>query len=211
MKEKCRQIALFSVLLGGVLIFVPATAAQAAPMASVDAVAVSSTSLVSDLTVEDILRLNPRAKQVGPGLIQIAEGINLLMPRQTKAGDAEPMVTSGCNWSTGHLCVWEHASYAGYGLDFYFCGADDVNLGYLRYPDGAQMSTYVPGQRWNDRISSMNNHQTTGTRANFYNWEGHWQLAFWTYAPDRRTNLAIDKRMDNGGRINDIIDRVDPC
>ena len=206
MKQKRKLIALFSLLGSALVLVVPA-----APVATANVAAVSSTPSASDLTVEDILRLNPTAKQVGPELVQIAEGINLLMPRQTKAGDAEPMVTSDCNSSTGHLCVWEHWGAFGYGLDFYYCGADDVNLAYLRYPDGARMSTYVPGERWNDRISSMNNHQTAGTRANFYNWEGHWQRVFWTFAPDNRTNLALDKRMDNGGPVNDIIDRVDPC
>jgi hypothetical protein len=67
------------------------------------------------------------------------------------------------------------------------------------------------GAKWNDRISSMTNNQSTGTRANFYNGEGSWKLVFWTYAYDWRANLGIDKRYGNGGQLNDIIDRVVPC
>ena len=162
------------------------------------------------LAADDVLRLNPEAKRVDDYTVRIADGVNLLLPRP--AGSVGTQHWAGCNYATGHLCVWDNASYSGYALDFYWCDADDLNLGNLRYPDGAKVSPSDPSPRWNDRISSINNHQTTGTRANFYNWEnGAWKLVFWTYAPDRRTNLAIDKRYDNGGPLNDIIDRVYPC
>ncbi|WP_156056332.1 hypothetical protein [Streptosporangium roseum] len=57
----------------------------------------------------------------------------------------------------------------------------------------------------------MINNQTSGTRANFYNWENSWKNVFWTYAFGRRADMSPDKRMDNGGRGNDIIDMVKPC
>jgi hypothetical protein len=213
--------ALTTLIVGLTLAFgvgVSATATAATAPEPAEPTAQQPAADAPTLGVSDILRLNPQARQVGPNRVRIADGIDLLLPNRSTTsatGTQMQMVSSGCNWSTGYLCVWEHErswkSNGGYGLSFTSCTADDVDLGRLRYPDGRSMSDYVPGQRWNDRISSMDNHQTRGTRANFYNWEGYWKLVFWTYAPDRRANLSIDKRMDNGGQINDVIDRIDPC
>jgi hypothetical protein len=170
------------------------------------------------LTVEDILRLNPGAEKINDHTVKIAEGINLILPPPKSADSPQPLVTQCGNWpAVYHLCVWEHQLNAvngpGWGLDFYHCDNDDVNLGYLRYPDGRRMDTYVQGARWNDRISSFVNNQSWGTTAYFYDWRGSWATIFRSIPFDRRANLALDRAWPSGemGGANDQIDRVDPC
>ncbi|MEU6411921.1 peptidase inhibitor family I36 protein [Microbispora sp. NPDC046933] len=206
MRKSFRMTALIGAVLGA-LVVLPATtgSAYASDDPTPSAGSGSSSAQAAPLTVQDILRLNPAAKPAGAGRVEIADGVFLLLPT---AGGAEAAIAAGtCAYY--NLCVWENSNMSGYGLAWEACSQYD--LGGARYPDGAWVGTGASGPKWNDRISSMINNQTSGTRANFYNWEGRWVQAFWTYAFDRRANLAIDKRMDNGGKINDVIDMVDPC
>ncbi|GII52656.1 hypothetical protein Pth03_10450 [Planotetraspora thailandica] len=177
-------------------IAISAGSAQAAPSAPPAGSA--------QLTVDKVLSLNPKAVKISPTEVKIADGMVLMLPRTQAEARA---LAASCAYY--YLCTWEHSNGGGNGIRFYTCGWYD--LGGYRYPDGAWVGTGASGAKWNDRISSMTNNQTTGTRANFYNWEGSWKLVFWTYAYDWRANLAIDKRYDNGGPLNDIIDMVVPC
>ncbi|MEV6986726.1 hypothetical protein AB0M95_36470 [Sphaerisporangium sp. NPDC051017] len=177
--------------------------AQAAPTPS-PATSTAPPSVERQVTVEEVLRLNPQAEKISDTEVKIADGMILMLPRSQS--DAVAFAAS-CTYK--YLCAWEHSDGGGYGISFYACGS--YNLGGYRYPDGAWVGTGTSDPKWNDRISSMTNNQTTGTRANFYNWEGTWTLVFWTFSYDWRANLAIDKRYDNGGQLNDIIDRVVPC
>ncbi|MFC4588743.1 peptidase inhibitor family I36 protein [Sphaerisporangium corydalis] len=184
-------------------IAVTAAPAQAAPEPSPTA-STAPPSVERQVTVDEVLRLNPKAEKISDTEVKIADGMILMLPRN--ASDSAALAAS-CSYQ--YLCAWEHSGGGGNGIRFYTCGSYDLS-GY-HYPDGAWVGTGAAGAKWNDRFSSLNNNQTTGTRANFYNWEGSWKLVFWTYAPDWRANLAIDKRYDNGGQLNDIIDRVVPC
>lgn len=201
----------FALPLLGAVFLIPATEPQARA-ATPEGSQVMAFAQSSVPTVNDILQHNKQARQVGPNRVRIADGVDLVLPNQSgvsERGISISMESGACDWHTGYLCVWEHAAKwptsdgTGLALSFYYC--DNIDLGHLRYPDGAWMPDYVKGERWNDRISALNNHQTRGTEAVFYNFDGgSFHPVLHSTAPDRRANLTKEG-------VNDIIDLVDPC
>ncbi|MER5437766.1 hypothetical protein [Streptomyces sp. NPDC002790] len=92
---------------------------------------------------------------------------------------------SGC--SSGRLCLWAGDKYDHKKLTFYRCAFRDL-------------SDYG----FNDRLTSLKNRQSSGTRAKFYNWEGHWSLKFGSTAPHNIPDLQ-------GTPYNNMIDGVRVC
>ena len=186
-------------LLAGITVVALAGPAPAASGARGD-----STSVGTDrLTVADILERNPDARQIGPDEVEIAPGVALRLP--SRGGGQAVAAESDC--LPEFLCGWEHRDRGGRRLRFFNCGS--YNLFDMRYPDGARG---VPGPKWNDRLSSLLNNQTDGTRAHFYDTTGSGVSVhiFSTVAVDRRANLAYDTATD-GRPMNDRIDRIVPC
>ena len=198
--------AIFAGFVAVTTVLIGASSVQAAPSTtSPTEGAAQGSDSAKLLTVEEVLRANPKAHLVSPGRVEISKGVILMWPEhRTATVAASGFPYDPCSY--GDLCVWEHnLSWpfygGGYGLAFYYCGL--YNLGYLRYPDGA-WSTDPSVPKWNDRISSYVNNQYIGTRADFYNWEGSWVPKFYSVAPGYRLNLA-----DTG--FNDIVDGIRPC
>ncbi|MEV7006416.1 hypothetical protein [Streptosporangium sp. NPDC051022] len=208
MRKIIRMLAVIASASAALAVPLTAGSAHADPVVPLaDPSSPAPAAVSAPLTVEDVLRLNPAAKPAGPNRVEIADGLFLLLPVKPGSDAVGASLAASCAYK--NLCAWEHSDMTGYGLAWEKCG--EYNLGGARYPDGAWVGTGASGPKWNDRLSSEINNQTPGRRAEFYNWEGHWQQVFWTYAYDRRANFAIDKRMDNGGQLNDIIDMVKPC
>ncbi|MEU6023082.1 hypothetical protein [Micromonospora sp. NPDC047134] len=163
-----------------------------------------------ELTVKDILRANPDAKQVRAGVVNIAPGVDVILPPSDGSANNARAAADICDYY--HLCVWEHALVDdfGAGLGFYDCQPSGslINLGGMRYPDGAWVGTGTSGPKWNDRISMFDNNQTPGTATYFYNYTGSsWSNVLTSYAYQRVSNL----RYSPNGNINDIIDGVHVC
>src|SRR5947199_41173 len=65
-----------------------------------------------------------------------------------------------------YLCLYEDADFGsphGYHLAFYNCGF--VDIGHIKFPEGGTPAPGQPG--WNDKVSSIINHQSHGTRSLF--------------------------------------------
>ncbi|MEO3819303.1 hypothetical protein [Plantactinospora sp. B24E8] len=208
-----RFAGLAAAIVAGSLFGISATAsgASAAPSPDPSTPSSDSTSLATraeKMTVEDILRANPDARRVRTNAVNISPGIDVILPPAD--GDASTLAEAElCDYY--HLCVWEHSIADGFGvgLGFYDCQPSGVvvNLGAMRYPDGASVGTGASGPKWNDRISSFENNQTPGTATSFYNWTGSWTNVLDSYAFDRVSNLRYTVR----GNVNDIIDAVHVC
>jgi hypothetical protein len=162
----------------------------------------------SAVTVADILRTNPKAKQVGPNTVQVQPGVNIVVPPAATAGKSSlaSVGSSAVLCSYKHLCVYEAflgiGSEGGVYIDFYDCGS--FNLGYYRYPDFAYVGS-AGGPKWNDRVSAVFDNQTSAAKyPSFYNWTGSaWQM---------QLGLGHGVVMPYvGDLINDTIDRVDVC
>jgi hypothetical protein len=162
----------------------------------------------STVTVADILRTNPKAKQVGPNTVQVLPGVNVVVPPSASAskGSLAAVDSSAVLCSYKHLCVYE--AYLGIGseggvyIDFYDCVS--VNLGQYRYPDFVYVGS-ASGPKWNDRISAVFDNQTSAARyPQFYNWTGSaWQS---------RLSVGHGVVMPYvGDLLNDTLDRVDVC
>jgi hypothetical protein len=162
----------------------------------------------SAVTVADILRANPKAKQVGPNTVQVLPGVNVVVPPSASSGKSglAAVGSSAVLCSYKHLCAYEAflgiGSEGGAYLDFYDCAS--YNLGQYRYPDFAYVGS-AAGPKWNDRISAVFDNQTSGAKyASFYDWTGSaWQM---------RLGIGHAVVMPYvGDSLNDTIDRVDVC
>ncbi|MFY1634253.1 hypothetical protein ACN27F_13390 [Solwaraspora sp. WMMB335] len=161
-----------------------------------------------EITAADILRANPNAKQVRENAVNIAPGVDVLLPPKRTGQDNTQARTDICDYY--NLCFWEH-SYAdlfGAGLGFYACQPANaiMNLGGMRYPDGAWVGTGSSAPKWNDRISSFENNQTPGTASRFYNYLGsnNWSVVVTSYAFDYESNM-------HNRNANDIVDGIHVC
>jgi len=134
--------------------------------------------------VQELLREYPGSTQVGPHTVMVKAGITVTSPLAT---------VKGCQF--GFLCLWSDAGWSGYRIDFYHCGFYD--LGAIGFPSGG---------RWNDKVSSWINNQTSGTLARYYNYDG--VSSFKQVYADRAYH-SIAGAGDIG--LNDIIDAVRPC
>jgi hypothetical protein len=139
--------------------------------------------------------------------VNVAPGVDVtygpVPGANTVAGSATNDASGSCSYY--YLCVWEHTAgdQYGWGVSFYTCRF--YNLGYYRYPDFAYMGYYEAGKRWNDRISSFINNQTTGTQSDFYNYGvDTWHHVYTSYALE----IQLDLRDLN---LNDIIDGIIVC
>jgi len=166
------------------------------------------------MTVEDILQANPRAREIAPNVVEIDTGLAVLVPPSLQSErDISTLAAEG--YTDGHarcdtywICMWENSfgQDLGYGLAFYDCQgpSESYDLMSYRYPDGAYVGRGT-GLRWNDRISSYVNNQTTGTHSWFANWVGDTLYRVLdSYAPSYSEDLAYLE-------INDIIDAVHSC
>lgn len=165
-------------------------------------------AMARSLTVEDILRVNKNAKQVRPNAVNVSPGIDVILP-PADGRATDPTTAVLCDYY--YLCVWEHSFVDGFGVGLGFSACQPpgviVNLGAMRYPDGANVGT-GPGPKWNDRISSLENNQTPGTVSSFYNWTGSsWVNVLDSWAFDQVGNLRYSAR----GNVNDIIDAIHVC
>lgn len=169
-------------VLGLAAIALAVAGAMASPAGAVAADAGSDGK--APQTVEELLAFYPGSQQVGPFDVEISPGVAVSLP-------AGPGVEAVC--ASKYLCFWSNAGYSGYRLNLYYCQL--VNLGNLTYPGGG---------RWNDKVSSLVNNQTSGTRSHFYNYLGSnsWQFLF--------TSTAYNERFSLGSN-NNKIDRVSVC
>jgi hypothetical protein len=152
-----------------------------------------------DERVAAVLANNPGARAVGPGKVELSDGIFLNVPVQ-------PFDVQGC--PTQSLCLSQHANFAGDQLQFIRCR--DVNLGNLRMRDG---------RPWNDKVSSIRNAQVgNDAQARFYNYDGtgnpdspsNWRFVIAVNINRYLRDLSRDSSAD-GGSANDKIDIVHVC
>ena len=166
-------------------------------------------SMSQDEAMNAILRTNPNARRVGPNAVNVAPGLDIIygpVDKTTAAGSATVASTPYYKYCYPYyLCAWQHTigDGFGYGLAFSYC-AGIYNLNNYRFPDGAYVGPGPTSQRWNDKISSYENSQSTGTVSHFYNWIGYWSLIWNSTAFDAHYNLT-----QLG--INDIIDGIFVC
>ncbi|NEB91951.1 peptidase inhibitor family I36 protein [Streptomyces bauhiniae] len=111
---------------------------------------------------------------------------------RTKDGTASitmsaPGVAADTGCSYEYLCLWDGANWTGSKLSFSACTFVDL-------------SSYG----FNDRLTSYKNNQTSGTIANFYNWEGAWKYKFGSRAYHTEDSLANTP-------WNNLIDGVQVC
>ncbi len=160
------------------------------------------------VSVSDILRTNPQARLIQPGVVEVQRGIAVLVP-PPGGWQVDGQAQRSPDWCDYHwTCIWEaRAPEFGYGLAFYYCNSPGfiVNLGAMRYPDGASVGTGAPGPKWNDRASSEANNQTPGQITTFYNWEGYWRAMGSTIAPYSHPDWSQRTGW------NDVVDGIDPC
>ncbi|HZM79712.1 MAG TPA: hypothetical protein VFC19_28615 [Candidatus Limnocylindrales bacterium] len=169
--------------LSGVLaVQSPAIADPAQP-----ATPAAKSHMTEDEALNVVVRANPQAHRVSSHAINVAPGVDVIYgsalatsTNAAKTGGAaaltsDPSPNYGFACPYYYLCIWEHASSEGwgYGLAFYSCqGGTTVDLNKYRYPDAALVGNGPSSTRWNDRMSSYFNHQSTGTQARFANWGG---------------------------------------
>src|SRR5690349_16330183 len=60
----------------------------------------------SDATVADILRSNPKARQVAPNVVRVAPNVDLVVPANGAANLAADSSSAYC--AHQYLCVFEH-------------------------------------------------------------------------------------------------------
>lgn len=148
--------------------------------------------------VDDVLRVNPGARQVGATTVEFAPGVQM-----TVAAAGAAAADTSC--ASGWLCLWQDAYRGGAKLAFFHCNTQWLgNYSYVDYHDGKTKS-------WRDTVSSIWNNQTGGVLSAFYNYHllgdtlvGY--LSAGNYLQDLTRNASRD-----GGTWNDKIDRVAVC
>lgn len=135
------------------------------------------------MTVDGLLELYPGSKQFDVTSVEIEPGVVVSLP-------AEDGVQASCTYQ--YLCLFSNTSHGGYKISFYTCAFR--NLGNYTYPGGG---------RWNDKMSSLINNQTSGTRSPFYNYLGsnNWSLRFTSIAFNSRTSLGSSNNLIDGVRV----------
>jgi Peptidase inhibitor family I36 len=115
---------------------------------------------------------------------------------------ASPASASPFDWcSRGDVCVFEHREFGGYTMHANMCG--NYLLG---------NSSIRPGQRWNDRVSSIVNNSSN--QAIFYNydgtgdpsWIGNWDVVIRVDPRSYLRDLSQNAAYEGGGNANDKID-----
>jgi hypothetical protein len=135
-------------------------------------------------------------------------GVNPAKPAEP-SGPAAPgtgVVTPDAyyhNCAYYYLCLFSESDFTGYKLSLYYCGF--VDLGRINFPGGG---------KWNDKTSSIVNHQTPNTASGFYNWDGVSQWVYvtglWSYGSFGEYDDGVGI-MRSLGPDNDIIDGVHVC
>ncbi|HZM74859.1 MAG TPA: hypothetical protein VFC19_03985 [Candidatus Limnocylindrales bacterium] len=149
----------------------------------------TSTGTQPDAKIQSLLDRYPGSVVVSADTIRLAPGVLLTLP--TASTVIGPQAYS-CAYEW--VCLYSEANGEGYKLSFYYCGFED--LGRWDFPSGG---------KWNDKTTSIYNHQTDGTYSIFYNWNGvnAWDQLFGLTAP-RTRNLV-------GTSNNDKIDGIHVC
>lgn len=116
-----------------------------------------------------------------------------------KLAERENVAAGGTLWDCAYqyLCLYQNATFGGYKIRFLQCGF--VDLGTISFPTGG---------KWNDKVTSYINNQTTNTTSIFYNWNGverTWDYLFSSSATDYDYNIGTSLG------FNDIIDGVHVC
>ncbi|WP_147376283.1 peptidase inhibitor family I36 protein [Micromonospora radicis] len=150
--------------------------------------------------IADVLKRTPGSRQIGPAEIELAPGLIMQLPPANggaRGAEADPPCPSL------YMCAYAHRQYTNPSLNFTVCGRE-WNLGNYAYPGGGV---------WNDKISSINNNQSSGTWSYFYDHVGNnnWDRILSVAAGTRRANLALDAAESGGGNANDRIDGVHVC
>lgn len=144
--------------------------------------------------IDDRLRSIPGARQLNQNQISSSDGkVILTFPlpgEQIARGSSEAIVTAGTpNCPYTYTCLYEHAFYGGWRLQFAKCQSQDLDIWGVR-----------------DQTTSWHNNQTPGTRSWVYNYNGFGKLLlFWTEAgaPSQSPNVGVAK--------NDQADIIVPC
>ena len=129
------------------------------------------------------------APQRPVGAINLAPGVDLLLPSSELGPLHDGHNVSGRGCPFYHLCVWRDINFGGYGLGFYHCARFD--LAAWGFPPGT-----------NNGVSSVVNNQTEGTFSYFYDAAEVYTMT--TMAPE-----AIPWVGDRG--FNDLARYVDVC
>ncbi|MEW2507979.1 MULTISPECIES: hypothetical protein [unclassified Amycolatopsis] len=137
--------------------------------------------------VDGILAANPGAHQISATTAELQPGVRESIP----AAAASPRTPARYLCSGGYLCLYENADYQGYQLALYKCGFVDL---------GTQFMPTSPKTPWYDAVSSVENFQTNGTKSQFYNWNGHWDLLYTSTAPDG--DSWVDEWNDQADGVN---------
>lgn len=95
--------------------------------------------------IAGLLRHNEGAERVGKDRVLLEPGVEMTVA--PSSGAAAGM--DDCK--LGYACVWQHAGFGGYRLDFY-------NYGSYQLADYSMPN----GESWQDKVSSYYNHQTGG-------------------------------------------------
>jgi hypothetical protein len=194
-----RKTVLVSALAVGFTATLVAGAGPAGATVSPQAVPTgdSAVSAQTAREVNELIRLNPGARQVGPASVELQKGL-VATKAPARPGDVHTMgVPTKCD--SGYVCMYDNAQDAwnggGWVLGAYNCGK--FNLGNLAHPMGG---------KWNDRISAVFNNQTGGASTAFYNFDGRftWGVVAGQDSGHYLLNLA-DLNKDN------IIDGIDVC
>ena len=209
------------------------TVAMAGAPAHANPSAAPAASNVS-VAMQSMIELYPGSQVVSEDTLRIAPGIEISMPadqprdqrvlskqevaaelaayRPARPAPAAPpqgstkrlgeraSVAAGSTlWDCAYqyLCLYQNASFGGYKIRFLQCGFMD--LGTISFPTGG---------KWNDKVTSYINNQTTNTTSIFYNWNGverSWDYLFSSSATNYDYNIGTSRG------YNDIIDGVHVC
>ncbi|MEU5873077.1 hypothetical protein AB0A73_16185 [Glycomyces sp. NPDC047369] len=149
--------------------------------------------------IREILKLNPGSKQVSSDSVELEPGVIMSLP-PAEGTDMTTYLT--CEWQW--LCMWQNKSGGGNKLRFYDCDRW-YYLENWHMPDGRD---------WRDRISSIHNAQSGGSkgRAEFVDTLGNgaWHTVGHVDVQDGRADLSKDMSSD-GRTWNDRIDKVWAC
>jgi hypothetical protein len=163
-----------------------------------DAESMEAQSVKLQLDIADVLTRTPGARQISVNEIELAPGLHMKLPLPDKG----TINVQDAHCPFQYLCAYQHRDFGGAELNFLTCGRE-WNLGNYAFPGGGW---------WNDKISSVINNQTPGTRSFFYNHisSNNWTRVLSINAGNYLRNLAFDTA-EGGGNLNDIIDGVHVC
>ncbi|MYT03150.1 MULTISPECIES: peptidase inhibitor family I36 protein [Streptomyces] len=139
---RCASLAL-GLVAASVFTTALASPSMAAPAQTASSLQAADARMEREIA--GLLRHNEGAERVAKDRVRLEPGVEMTVPSSTRAaagmGDCRP----------GYACVWQHANYSGYRLDFYYYGSYEL----AKYP--------MPGGgTWQDQVSSFFNNQTGG-------------------------------------------------